>query len=268
MRHLCLLLLGLAAWMPLSAQQTGDLIHTVEAGETLISIASSYGVTLDAILRLNNLDPDAYLQIGQRLLVVPDAGLGDDTAESESQEPERLDPPADRFADAPVIEAAAPIMDPAELSPQICFLMYADANHNGSREADESRLSQGEITLYDAADIERLHYMTDGESEPYCLRDLERQQYRLEAIAPSGYSLRGAQSLRLDLRAGGTLELEFGAQTGQPAMNDPASSPAGDVEDLSEDAGLLREVSGLALMAVAALVLASGLTLALFLRGR
>ena len=78
-----------------------------------------------------------------------------------------------------------------------------DANHNGMRELDEKALPLGQFILYDSADFEQLHYTTDGESEPYCLRDLGRQVLRLEASAPAGYGLIGASSLRLDLRAGG-----------------------------------------------------------------
>jgi len=43
--------------------------HTVTTGETLWSIALRYRTTVDDIARLNELDPDQLLTVGQRLLV-------------------------------------------------------------------------------------------------------------------------------------------------------------------------------------------------------
>jgi LysM repeat protein len=43
--------------------------HTVTAGETLWGIAQRYGTTVDEIARLNELDPDQLLAIGQLLLI-------------------------------------------------------------------------------------------------------------------------------------------------------------------------------------------------------
>lgn len=48
------------------------VIHVVEKGDTLFGIALEYGVTLDALLRVNGLDPDDYLRIGQALIIPMD----------------------------------------------------------------------------------------------------------------------------------------------------------------------------------------------------
>lgn len=44
-------------------------IHRVQSGDTLVSIAEQYGVSLDQLLRVNRLNPDAVLSVGQELLV-------------------------------------------------------------------------------------------------------------------------------------------------------------------------------------------------------
>ena len=232
LRQLCLTLVCLALLLTLHAQDSDDLIHTVEAGETLISIANDYGVTLEQLLSLNSLDIDAYLQIGQRLLVIPDATLAEsagvdaDEADSEAESDDAF--VTVRDPDAPVTVASAPMLDPADLSPEICFVIFADDNYNGMREPVETRLGGGEIILFDAADIEQLHYTTDGKSEPYCVRDLGRRRYRLEAVAPEGYGVSGAASLWLDLRAGGKLTLEFSARGG---LARPATAPLEPIAD-------------------------------------
>ena len=46
--------------------------HEVRPGDTLYGIASKYGLTLDQLLRLNNLKKNAALQPGQKLLVSPE----------------------------------------------------------------------------------------------------------------------------------------------------------------------------------------------------
>lgn len=279
MRRYCLVFVCLVALMTATAQETDDLIHSVVAGETLITIANAYGVSLDQLLTLNNLDPDAYLQIGQLLLVIPDALQGDAEARgdgaTEDGDAESEDKAVGTIAAAvhqaaPVVEASAPMMDPADLSPQICFTIYADENQSGMREPSEARLGAGELILFDTADIEQLHYTTDGESEPYCLRDLGRHIYRLEAVAPAGYGLSGASSLWLDLRAGGSLQLEFGARQGQETVAGPLFETKSDLDTLpaGNAAGLLRDLSGLVVMAMAAAVLVSGAAVAVFLRSR
>ena len=43
--------------------------YTVRAGDTLVSIASTYGVSVDDLLAANQLTPDSILSIGQKLAV-------------------------------------------------------------------------------------------------------------------------------------------------------------------------------------------------------
>jgi LysM repeat protein len=47
------------------------LYHTVKKGETLFGIAEKYNLTLDELLKINNLKKGHVLKVGQKLLVVP-----------------------------------------------------------------------------------------------------------------------------------------------------------------------------------------------------
>ena len=49
----------------------GKIIHVVEPYNTLITIASAYGVTVDTLLKYNGIQADWPLQIGQKLIIYP-----------------------------------------------------------------------------------------------------------------------------------------------------------------------------------------------------
>lgn len=277
MRGLCIALIWLAAMLTVGAQDSGDLVHTVAAGETLISIAGAYGVTLEQLLTLNELDRDAILPIGRQLIVIPEGDLVDEEEQiSENGETDEAAVVAIRTVSvaglppAPLVAADAPMMDPADFSPRLCLAVFADANQNGMREPGEDYLEGATVLLLDAADAEVLQYRTDGQSEPHCRRDLLRRTYLIRALAPAGFGLTSAASLSLDLRAGGDIQVEFGALAGYEAAGAPLLQPAAQDDtpaDTSRPA-ILRELSGLFVLVLAGLVFFSGMALSVFLRGR
>jgi murein DD-endopeptidase MepM/ murein hydrolase activator NlpD len=73
-------LLGLyLLWTPRTLAQTpapGTLVHVVQAGDTLFSLAQQYGTTVEAIAAINKISSKSILKIGQQL-VIP--ALGDKT---------------------------------------------------------------------------------------------------------------------------------------------------------------------------------------------
>lgn len=54
-----------------TAQADGSLIHVVQPGETLWSIAVAYGVTVDQLKAYNNLSPTPVIFAGSKLMVKP-----------------------------------------------------------------------------------------------------------------------------------------------------------------------------------------------------
>lgn len=281
MRQLLIALVALtvaAALLLAQPDENADLLHTVGAGDTLISIAHAYGVTLDQLLTLNNLDPEALLQIGQRLLVIraadfaaaddaPAAAEGEaaasETAVGGNLAPAELPP-------APVVEADAPMRDPADTSAQLCFAVFQDENHNGIMEPGEAKLKDAAIRLLDADDRERLRYTTNGAAEPYCVRGLERRLYTIEGAAPPGFRWTSAARLRLDLREGGRVRLEFGAKEGtaDPPLPPPPPSASADAPESAPPRSLLGELSGLFALGLAAFVLLCGMIVSMLVRWR
>ena len=50
---------------------TPRLTHVVKSGDTALAIAMNYGLTLEELMAMNNMDPSAFLQIGQVLAIRP-----------------------------------------------------------------------------------------------------------------------------------------------------------------------------------------------------
>ena len=261
--------------------EDGDIVHTVDSGDTLISIALAYGVTLDQLLTLNDLNPEALLQIGQRLLVIPAPEFAEEESEpaaeegetgesSETEKPVGGNVESGELPPAPVAAANAPMRDPADISPQICVAVFEDKNQNGMMEPDERPLTNAAIRLLDAADVEQLRYITEGAAEPFCTRRLERKLYTIEGSAPPGFGLTSASRLQIDLRLGGLVMLEFGAKEGleTASLPPPAMYSATDERASDLPRSLLRELSGLFALGLAAVVFFSGLAVSLFIRWR
>ena len=264
--------------LPMQAQADADLVHTIGAGETLISIAISYGVTLEQLLTLNDLDPEALLQIGQSLVILP-AGALAERNRTPSPEPTAVateevntvggNARTDVLPPAPVIEADAPMMAPADGSPLLCFEIFQDDNHNGMMDPGEVYLDGGSVRLFDAAGDEQWRQDSEGLPQPVCQHDLQRQVYEIEATAPKDYALTSPARLRIDLAMGGAVRVEFGAKAGLESMLMPTAAPQATAEPARPaESSVLRQLSGVFVMGLAAAVLFSGLIVSIFIRGR
>jgi LysM repeat protein len=69
--------------VPQGQQEDGSIVHTVQAGDTVDSIAVAYGLTRADLLTLNNISDPRIIQIGQRLLVRPATEDEEDEEEEE-----------------------------------------------------------------------------------------------------------------------------------------------------------------------------------------
>lgn len=49
----------------------GTIIHIIAAGQTLWSIVDAYGIPFETLLELNDLEPDAVLNLGTELIISP-----------------------------------------------------------------------------------------------------------------------------------------------------------------------------------------------------
>ncbi len=54
---------------PISNEFPGTIIHTVRAGDTVSDLATLYGSSINAIIGVNGLNGNGFIQIGQRLII-------------------------------------------------------------------------------------------------------------------------------------------------------------------------------------------------------
>jgi LysM repeat protein len=257
----------------------GSIVHVVQPGNTIDSIAVAYGVTRQDIMALNNISDPRIIQIGQELLIREGDGSSDDNDEDaggeegdngeeggEEADPDReyLDP--EEADPAPVVSVASgkvlPARDPAATSANVCVMLFDDTNQNRIQEDGEPLLSGGNIVLRNGSSEAGSH-TTDGASEPYCFESLASGDYVTVASAPSGYGLTTPNQFRVRANPGSTINVVFGAAQGVvPAMIPPpdASLPVEEPEVVAaeEPENPLLANSGLIVFGLAGLVLVVG----------
>ena len=266
-------------FVPAQAQSDEALVevdHVVAAGESLTSIAATYGLSVADIASVNNLNPEAFLQIGQRLRIVfvsSSASAAAGSAASEGESSLQLlsrDPPANALPNAPIAPAAAPMLDLSDRDPAICFHMFRDENGNAIADPGEGPVAGGSLRLADSADADMIAYPAAESGDLTCIAGLGRQVYAVRAEGPDGFGFTAPAALRVDLRDGARLRLAFGLKQGLEAdlSANPPVPPAIATEPAVIPRSPLRELSGLFVLALAAIVFVGGLFTALLMRLR
>ncbi len=109
-------------------QADGSIVHQVQSGQSLWSIAIKYGVKIDAIRALNHIAPDEMIYIGQKLLV-QSAGQKTATPMLQTATPSLSDflPPQAQHQPTPAAFVASEIpRQPVRIDPSgIFFLLFA-----------------------------------------------------------------------------------------------------------------------------------------------
>jgi LysM repeat protein len=224
-------------------QSDGSIVHTVRAGETLWSIAATYGLTLDEIRALNPEVGD-FIYEGQKILVqepVETAITEEPTAEPVATETEEPEPTEEAVAVAgggelasetpeapvepaePAALAAAPVEE--ETGGTVCVTSYLDENRSGARDANEGLLA-GMVIVISNDNGELGRYTTDGASEPYCFRGLESGTYQISQEADPDWLATTLTAWGVSLERGVVENLEFGSVTAPPPTAEPAVDAA------------------------------------------
>lgn len=245
---------------PQAPQGDCSIVHSVESGQNLSSIAVAYynqgytDITVPKIKELNNLSSD-IIYVGQKLTIIPAGGATDCSSSSApAAAAEETDSEGESAAEEAPTATPMPT-EVAETTGQICMSLFDDTNGNTLRDAGELLLSGGTLSLTPTGGAP-LTYTTDGASEPHCFPDLTPGEYVAEAIVPVGYEMTTVSSWSVPVEAGANLDLTFGAfGTGEDVMAEGETE-----EDGGGDGGgilgggigrILIGLSGLLVLAIA-----------------
>jgi hypothetical protein len=179
----------------------GSIVHVVQSGETLTSIALRYDVSVDEIRQLNagSIGPNSLIRVGQELVIsVP------------SEAPTSTPLPQPPTATPQPEVAEGPSSTPAPEGASVCVLAFNDRNGNTVRDPDtEGLLPNVKFTLARASGVVA-QYTSDGVNEPYCFTGLDPGSYRVIQQAPAGYEPTGLPEQNVALAEGTSFDLQFG----------------------------------------------------------
>lgn len=223
---------GQIVYMTPTPDDRGRIIYVVQAGDSCISISLKNSLPLEDLRLLNNLDgDDCKVYPGQELLL--------DIVQDPTPMP-----------DQPTATPIFPTPTPFEGYVEICVHLYADVNGNGIRddEISEALLGGGAASVTDPLALESWTGETI-QNEPLCFVELTAGKYNLSVAVPAGFNSTTANNAQVDIRAGDTTIVNFGAQQGSGVVGIEEENGTGNNPDGSNRNPLLGLLGGLMLVA-------------------
>ena len=194
----------------------GRIILIVKAGETCTQISLLYGVSVEYIRTTNLLDENCTLREGQSLMI----GVGGPSYASPSPGP----------SPTPTVIPSTPTPGVGG-SGQVCVLVYNDANGDALRQSTEPAIAGAAISLTNPGGnfSQTLTSVINPDATVYqgmCFPNVPPGTYNVSAAAPDGYNATINMTTKVDIVAGDTVYVDFGAQpkvANAPGVAAPAS---------------------------------------------
>jgi LysM repeat protein len=181
----------------------GRIQYVVQAGDSCLSISLITGVDINTLRQLNNLNEECLLQDGQMLLLAI------------------VEEPVETPGPPPTETPSIPSPTPLAGSGTICVLLFEDVNGNSVIEIDEGPLEGGAVSVSDRTGLVSLSGNTTNLRDPdttdpipLCFDEIPEGDYNVSVAPPDGYNPTTNMNYQLQLSAGDTLVLDFGAQPG------------------------------------------------------
>jgi len=191
--------LAQAAYQTPTPNANGQILYTVQEGDSCTRIFLLTGVSIEDIILLNSLTAACDIIPGQQLL------LGE--VEPSTATPEGLQQTA---------TPGAPTPTPFEGTGQICVALFEDLDGNQRRAPEEFYLDGGVISVSNRIGTYSETQETVGGDpelvELVCFEDLPEGEYNLSMGIPEGFNPTTSMNYSLMVTAGDTIVVDFGAQ--------------------------------------------------------
>jgi hypothetical protein len=196
-----------AAYFTPTAGADGRILYVVKSNETCLSISLLTGVPLDTLRKLNNLDADCVIFVGQKLLL----GLGGPSQVSPTPGP------------SPTPTPLLPTPTPFTGVGQLCVVLYEDINGDAMRQEAEPAMAEGAISVSNLSGKVSLTGATASGDTPTCFNQIPEGDYNVSVAVPQGYNATTVMNSSIHILAGDQTMLEYGAQLSAKAMPTPVS---------------------------------------------
>lgn len=187
----------------------GRILYVVQPFDTLFRIAAVAELSLNELRQLNNLSADEDVVVPGQVLILGFAGP------ENTPTPEPLPgPPGSQPSPTPEGQGTG----------TICVLLYNDVNGDTIRQESEVGIGGGEVSVTERtglfsetkSTIEDL--VTLGDLDLTCFEDLPVGDYNITVASPTEYNNTTVMNVGLELTAGDTSYLNFGAQLSSQAI--------------------------------------------------
>jgi hypothetical protein len=191
----------------------GRIIYIVKAGDTCSKIEILYGVTEQYLRSTNQLNANCDLRENQQLVI----GMGGPSLASPTPGPSPT---------PTVIQPTATPMTGG--SADVCVLVYDDTNGDGLRQSTENAIPNAAISLtsLNGSFSQTLTTVINPDVTAYqgmCFTGVPTGNYSISAAAPDGYNPTINMTTSVDISAGDTAYVDFGAQARVISADQPSS---------------------------------------------
>jgi len=200
--------LSQASYQTPTPNAEGQIIYTVQEGDTCTRIFLLTNVSIEQLIALNDLGSDCNVFEGQELII---ATVAPATATLEGPQ----------FTPTP----GPPTPTPFDGNGELCVVLFEDLDGNQMRAETEFYLGGGVISVNNRAGTFSETMETVGGDpalvEPACFDGIPEGVYNLSMGIPEGYIATTSLNLTLEVSAGDTIVVDFGAQPSSTMINPP-----------------------------------------------
>ena len=189
----------------------GNIYYKVQPGDTCLRIEYLYGISDTQLRQLNTkLDANCTLSVGDLLLM----GIG-----ASSNPTPTLGP-----SPTPLPPTITPT--PFSGTTQICVSLFNDLNGDGLHETTEPMIPGGAISVTEKSGKYSKTLPTLAGTDPICFTDLPTGDYNISAAIPDNYNPTMALTYTLQVNAGDSAYVDFGAQSKDTTVAQPENKPS------------------------------------------